>query len=65
MNFFLQSVSFCEFSKYANSVIIELKKGLFKSPIVPLYNLVSYESGQGTCSWKPGEIPGSPASDPY
>lgn len=54
----LQSVSFCEFSKYANSVIIELKRGLFKSPIVPLYNFVSYESNQRTCSWKPVEIPG-------
>lgn len=56
--FLLQSVSFCEFSKYANSVIIELKRGLFKSPIVPLYNFVSYESNQRTCSWKPVEIPG-------
>ena len=53
-----KSVSFCVFSKYANSVIIELKRGLFKSPIVPLYNFVSYESNQRTCSWKPVEIPG-------
>ena len=36
--FLLQSVSFCEFSKDANSVIIELKRGLFESPIVPLCN---------------------------
>lgn len=50
VNFSLQSVSFCEFSKCANSVIIELKRGLFKSLFVPLYNFVSYESSRGTCS---------------